>query len=112
MIYMYGSWNKCLFGNKQQPFKPSILLLFFRYIYFSDVRKEPKLWSCYTDGSHCDTISVDITHVNDMVFDHDSKRLYYSDVGDHSIRALDIKNNFHMETIYRLLKFTNVIISV
>ena len=47
-----------------------------------------------------------------MVFDHDSKRLYYSDVGDHSIRALDIKNNFHMETIYRLLKFTNVIISV
>jgi hypothetical protein len=38
--------------------------------------------------------------------------LYYSDAGDHSIRALDIKNNFHMETIYRLLKFTNVIISV
>ncbi|XP_071154092.1 vitellogenin receptor-like isoform X1 [Mytilus edulis] len=72
-----------------------------RKIYYSTSGKHPQIISCYSDGDNCSVISVNVSLVSDMVVDQNSKRLFYTETGDHSIHAISLEGDVPAVTIHR-----------
>ncbi|XP_052092912.1 low-density lipoprotein receptor-related protein 2-like [Mytilus californianus] len=70
-------------------------------IYYSTSGKHPQIVSCYSDGDNCSAISVKVSLVNDMVVDQKRKRLFYTEMGDHSIHSISMEGDVPAVTIHR-----------